>query len=153
MPRDIDQKKTRKALRKLRRAKTRAEAEGGPGLTDWEQEFVEGVEQRLETYGSAFNDPDKGALDEALSMRQTEIVKQIDKKARGKGLKRSSFKPKSPERRANMRDIHDDAPCEERAPPPASRPRLVEPSAPPANTAGRPAVKSPALRVIDGGRS
>ena len=98
MPRDIDEKKTRKALRKLRKARDRAESEGGPGLTEWEQEFVEGVEERLNTYGSAFSDPEKGALDEALSARQSQIVKQIDKKARGKGMKRSSFKSKTPQR-------------------------------------------------------
>ena len=56
MPRDVDEKKTRKALRKLRKAKERAEADGIE-LTEWEQEFVEGVDERLTKYGSAFADP------------------------------------------------------------------------------------------------
>lgn len=82
MKREVDQRKTRKALRKLRRAADRATEEGGPGLSDWEQDFVEGVTTRLETYGSAFRDPGKGRLDEALSARQAHITRLIDKKSR-----------------------------------------------------------------------
>jgi len=113
MARDIEDKKTKKALRKLRKAKSRAEAENGPGLTDWEKDFFEGVEERLETYGSAFSDPEKGNLDEALSARQTHIVREIDKKSRKNksGMKRSSFKPKktkTPKYTPRGRDIHED---------------------------------------------
>ena len=75
MKREVDQRKTRKALRKLRRAADRATEEGGPGLSDWEQDFVEGVTTRLEAYG-------KGRLDEALSVRQAHITRLIDKKSR-----------------------------------------------------------------------
>jgi len=82
MKREVDQRKTRKALRKLRRAADRATEEGGPGLSDWEQDFVEGVTTRLEAYGSAFRDPGKGRLDEALSVRQAHITRLIDKKSR-----------------------------------------------------------------------
>jgi hypothetical protein len=82
MKREVDQRKTRKALRKLRRAADRATEEGGPGLSDWEQDFVEGVTTRLEKYGSAFRDPGKGRLDEALSARQAHITRLIDKKSR-----------------------------------------------------------------------
>jgi len=80
--REVDQRKTRKALRKLRRAADRATGEGGPGLSDWEQGFVEGVTTRLEKYGSAFRDPGKGRLEEALSVRQAHITRVIDKKSR-----------------------------------------------------------------------
>jgi hypothetical protein len=82
MKREVDQRKTRKALRKLRRAADRATEEGGPGLTEWEQGFVEGVTTRLEKYGSAFRDPGKGRLEEALSARQAHITRVIDKKSR-----------------------------------------------------------------------
>jgi len=82
MKREVDQRKTRKALRKPRRAADRATEEGGPGLSDWEHDFVEGVTTRLETYGSAFRDPGKGRLDEALSARQAHITRLIDKKSR-----------------------------------------------------------------------
>ncbi len=80
--REVDKRKTSKALRKLRRVAERASEEGGPGLTTWEKDFVEGVSGRLEKYGSAFRDPSKGRLEEALSDRQTHIVRVIDKKAR-----------------------------------------------------------------------
>ena len=78
MKREVDQRKTRKALRKLRRAADRATEEGGPGLSDWEQDFVEGVTTRLEKYGSAFRDPGKGRLEEALSARQSQIARVIE---------------------------------------------------------------------------
>jgi len=47
--REVDKRKTTKALRKLRRVAERASEEGGPGLTTWEKDFVEGVTERLET--------------------------------------------------------------------------------------------------------
>lgn len=122
MPRDIDDKKKRKALRKLRKAAERAEA-NGTELSDWEREFIDEVEERVETFGSAFNDREKGALDEPLSVRQQMKLKEIDKKSRGKGgfkAKRSGFKSKSrPVSSPRSRDINDDvvdAPVEQPAP-------------------------------------
>jgi hypothetical protein len=82
--REVDKRKTARALRKLRRAAERASGEGAPELTNWEKEFVEGVSGRLEKYGSAFRDPGKGKLEEALSQRQAHVVRMIDKKSRGK---------------------------------------------------------------------
>ena len=76
MKREVDKRKTQKALRKLRRAAEAATAEDGPGLTTWEKDFVEGVTTRLETYGSAFRDPGKGRLEEALSARRGSAVGQ-----------------------------------------------------------------------------
>lgn len=96
MPRDIDERKKRKALRKLRKAQLLAEQGLGPPLSDWEREFLEEVEARIQTYGSAFHDREKGNLDEPLSALQQIKLKEIDKKARGKGLKRGGFKPRSP---------------------------------------------------------
>ena len=120
MARDIDDRKKRKALRKLRKAAERAEAENGPGLSDWEREFVEEVEMRVEKYGSAFADPEKGNLDEPLSALQTRKLKEIDKKSRGKG---SSFKTrpgfsKSKKKQGftpRSRDIHEDIDAPESA--------------------------------------
>ena len=158
MKREVDQRKTRKALRKLRRAADRATEEGGPGLTDWEQDFVEGVTTRLEKYGSAFRDPGKGRLDDALSARQAHITRVIDKKSRkakpaaaetttptqpgepvrtsqqrsaapaGKSKPRSSFKPKAGWK-PRGRDINDD-------------PAHVQDATP----------KRPSLKVIPGGK-
>lgn len=80
--REVDQRKTRKALRKLRQAAESAEEAGAPGLTPWEKDFVEGVTTRLEKYGSAFRDPGKGRLEEALSNRQQQVTRAITAKTR-----------------------------------------------------------------------
>ena len=154
MKREVDKRKTQKALRKLRRAAEAATAEDGPGLTTWEKDFVEGVTERLETYGSAFRDPGKGRLEEALSARQAQVTRVIEKKSRkakadakatpeggtkdaGKPATRagprrmSSFKSKAkPGWKPRGRDINDDSePTPEAAAP-----------------------KRPALKVIPGGK-
>lgn len=141
--RAVDQRKTRKALRKLRRAAARAESEGGPGLTDWEKQFVDGVAGRLEKYGSAFRDPGKGRLDEALSERQAQVARAIDKKSR-RAAKADAGKPDPPKRRSGfkarpkpgwtprIRDINDD-------------PAPAEPAA--------PVRKRPALKIVSGGKA
>jgi hypothetical protein len=155
--REVDKRKTSKALRKLRRAAERAGQDGSPELTNWEKDFVDGVTKRLETYGSAFRDPGKGPLEEALSQRQHHVARIIDKKSRpkaekaaktrGKAAKKdgpvfrgSSLKRKTPLRsRAapgrgpRVRDINDDLREE-------------------METAQTPAQKRAALRVIDGGK-
>jgi len=90
------EKAKRSALAALRRARRRAEA-SGVALSDWEGEFLGSVEGRLETFGSAFRDRDKGQAGAALSNLQGVKLKEIAKKASGKerkGLHRTSFKPK-----------------------------------------------------------
>ena len=72
----------RAALRAVRRARKTAEV-GGVELSDWEGEFLGGVEERVETYGRAFADPDKGAPGQALSALQTRKLKEIAAKANG----------------------------------------------------------------------
>lgn len=148
--REVDKRKTRKALRKLRRAAERASEGGGPGLTDWEKDFVQGVSGRLETYGSAFRDPGKGRLDEALSQRQAEVARVIDRKSRRKKagepektekgpLKRSALKRKTPLKSragSRVRDVNEDAEPEDNS---TSRPV--------------PAAKRAVLRIIPGGKS
>jgi len=151
--REVDKRKTTKALRKLRRAADRAKEEGGPGLTTWEQDFVEGVSTRLETYGSAFRDPTKGRLEDALSNRQAHIVRVIDKKSRkplkatdakaddgkpgvrpagGQMMRRTPMKASGkPKWTPRVRDINDD---------------LTPPDG------DRPARKTPTLKVIPGGK-
>jgi hypothetical protein len=154
--REVDKRKTAKALRKLRRAAERASGQDGPELTAWEKDFVEGVTGRLEKYGSAFRDPGKGRLEEALSQRQAHVARVIDKKTRGKatakkdsiekggaakagtgGLKRSEFKRKMPMGRRpgpRVRDVNEDMP------PPAPQPSAT------------PEQKRAALRVVRGGK-
>jgi hypothetical protein len=49
----------RAALRALRKARAAAE-KTGVKLSDWEGEFLGSVETRVETYGRAFRDSEKG---------------------------------------------------------------------------------------------
>lgn len=144
MKREVDQRKTRKALRKLRRAAERAEGEGGPGLTDWEKDFVEGVTDRLEKYGSAFRDPGKGRLEEALSARQAQITRVIDKKSRKADKADDASKPAAPKPRSSFK---------------------AKPRTKPAKTGWKPRVrdinddpepapaKPPKLRIVRGGKA
>lgn len=149
MAREVDDKSTRKALARIRRAKPAVERaiakaeEDDPDaaeaarieLTDWEDEFMSSIEERLNTFGSAYADPSLGAEGDALSTLQLAKLKEIEKKARGKapkGFSRgggssfknkgSGFKRKGPERRARERDINEDviAPVEDTAPDPVS---------------------------------
>lgn len=133
MAREVDEKATRKAMTRIRRAKAAVEraiakAEGEDPeaaeaarveLSDWETEFMSSVEQRLTTYGSAFADPTLGEDGEALSTRQIAKLKEIEKKARGKGpkgfsrassfkSKGSGFKRKGAPMRSSSRDINED---------------------------------------------
>jgi hypothetical protein len=73
----------RAALNALKRAR-RAATRGGIKLSDWEGEFLGSVEGRLEKYGRAFGDPEKGAPGTSLSVRQTVKLKEIAGKAKGK---------------------------------------------------------------------
>lgn len=147
MPRDVDERKKRKALRKLRKAAELAEAGLGPPLSDWEREFLEEVEARIEEYGSAFADSSKGNLEEPLSALQAQKLKEIDKKARGKGqgMSRGGFKRKTPPTRRTSELVEDeteaDAPHDETPAAPAP------PQTPPPRPPGRPV-----FRVIDGGK-
>ncbi|WP_440958797.1 hypothetical protein ACFELO_01430 [Oceanicaulis sp. LC35] len=147
MAREVDDKSTRKALARIRRAKAAVERaiakaeDDNPDaaeaarieLTDWEDEFMSSIEERLNTFGSAYADPSLGADGEALSTLQLAKLKEIEKKAKGKApkgfsrgggssfkTKGSGFKRKGPERRSRDRDIHEDviAPVEDAAPDP-----------------------------------
>ena len=147
MAREVEDKSTRKALARIRRAKAaveraiaKAESDDPDAaeaarveLTDWEDEVMASVEERLNTFGSAYADPSLGSEGEALSRLQLAKLKEIEKKAQGKAPKGfargggssfknkgSGFKRKGPERRSRDRDIHDDviAPVEDTAPDP-----------------------------------
>jgi len=163
-PRKVDDKKTRKALRKLRRAVDKAE-QGGEDvkLSGWEKEFAQSVETRLETFGSAFTDSTKGNLDEPLSARQNAKLSEIAKKASGKGgglkrtgsisTKRGGFKRKAPKFKSRDRDIYDDMPSEDVPYQDAPEGKVSPPSrASPKDTAPRRAPGPPKLRVVKGGK-
>ena len=52
------------ALNALKKARRMAD-KGGVELSDWEGEFLGSVAQRIETYGRAFGDPEKGGAGQA----------------------------------------------------------------------------------------
>lgn len=70
------------ALNALKRAKRMAD-KAGVELSDWEGEFLGSVAQRIETYGRAFGDPEKGGAGQAMSVNQTIKLKEIAAKAKG----------------------------------------------------------------------
>jgi len=78
------------ALKRARRTATRA----GVELSDWEGEFLGSVEDRIQKFGRAFADPEKGAPGQALSMLQAAKLKEIAAKAKGekKSLKGPRYK-------------------------------------------------------------
>lgn len=80
--RAVDPRRTRKALRRVRRLAASAEE---ASLSDWEKTFLGEVGARLEEYGSAFADYAKGAPDEALSRLQGAKLREISSKARKDG--------------------------------------------------------------------
>jgi hypothetical protein len=86
----------RAALRALRRARLVA-AKAGVALSDWEGEFLGSVEERVQTYGRAFGDPEKGGPGAALSVLQAIKLKEIAGKASGEKPK-PRFGRKAPKR-------------------------------------------------------
>ncbi len=75
-----------RVLRIIRRLRV-----AGAEVSDWEGEFLESVEGRVQTYGRAFADPEKGAPGHALSMRQSRKLKEIVTKAKPSGLSRPAL--------------------------------------------------------------
>jgi len=159
MSRDVEERKKRAALRKLRRAAALAGKGLGPPLSDWERAFLAEVEERVEKYGSAFADPMKGQQGEALSGLQQAKLREIDKKAMGKGPKPLQGKqPAGSKRRLVRQDRRDpDAPLQAalpKPPPALSKPSLVAASSLPQPEEGnvtRLRRPRPKLTVIEGG--
>lgn len=80
---DPRERAKRAALHALKRARRAAERTGTP-LSEWEGEFLGSVEERVEQYGRAFRDPEKGGTGASLSIRQTMKLKEIGAKAKGR---------------------------------------------------------------------
>jgi hypothetical protein len=85
----------RAALNALKRARRQAER-AGVKLSEWEGEFLGSVEGRLNTFGRAFGDPEKGGAGQALSVRQHVKLKEISAKAKGEpaAMSRKPFRRK-----------------------------------------------------------
>ena len=87
----------------MKRAQRTAER-GGVDLSDWEEEFLGSVGERIETYGRAFADPDKGATGAPLSALQGRKLREIQAKAKGETPKPGLGRGKAPKSR-------DGGPC------------------------------------------
>ena len=85
----------RAALNALKRAQRQADR-SGVKLSDWEGEFLQSVTERVQTYGRAFADPEKGGPGAPFSVLQAVKLKEIAAKAKGekKEFKRKPFRRK-----------------------------------------------------------
>ena len=70
----------RNARRKLERLHKTLSDKGE--ITDFENEFGESVVERLDKFGSAFNDREKGRPGDALSFAQKRVVAAMNKKVK-----------------------------------------------------------------------
>ena len=128
-------RKAKSAQRKLKKAKLELEKLGE--ITEWEDEFIDSVDERIDKYGAAFHDREKGGMSEALSNKQKQVLAQMRRKVRDKGKQspdsaksstlkpRSSFKNKSgftPRVRHIEDDIVDEPPIQ---PPEKGKPALI----------------------------
>mgnify|MGYP006282916651 FL=1 len=183
MAREVDDKKTRRAMNRVRRARRAAEqaiaasedreaAEAARAeLSEWEAEFLESLEERLDEYGSAFADPEKGDLDEPLSRLQVMKLKEIEKKARGKDkakprtgaalhygsakTRNAALRRRAPGRGPNVRDVNADMPADPVDPMTAPDPE-PGPQPEPGQDPGDPPAPRPrgfTPRVIEGGKT
>jgi len=98
----------RAALNALKRARRSAE-QAGVLLSEWEDEFLSSVSERVKEHGRAFGDPELGGPGQALSAMQGRKLKEIARKANGE----DRFSPKtkangedrfSPKTKANGED-------------------------------------------------
>lgn len=80
-----DKSLSKQAVQYVKRARKSVISNGGE-LSEWEDEFLTSIEERLEKYGRAFADPDLGAMNAPLSLRQGLKVKEIGKKAKPKEI-------------------------------------------------------------------
>ena len=74
------ERSARNAKRKLERLHKKLEETGE--LTEWEAEFAGSVRERLDEFGSAFNDREKGRPGDALSFAQKRVVASLNKKVK-----------------------------------------------------------------------
>jgi hypothetical protein len=86
----------RAALNALKRAKRTAE-KTGVTLSEWEDEFLGSVADRVKTYGRAFGDSEKGDPNAPLSVLQAVKLKQITAKAKGEKPKPRFGRARRPE--------------------------------------------------------
>ena len=96
MTRHVDPALTRQAQAWIARIEKRAVAEGR-GLSDWEKDFLESLDERLEKFGSAFADPDKGQLSAPLSLMQGLKLREINKKTKAEPAAKRARSARKPD--------------------------------------------------------
>lgn len=74
------ERSARNAQRKLERLHRTLKDNGD--LTEWEDEFAGSVQKRIDEFGSAFNDLQKGRPGDALSFAQKRVVAGLNKKVK-----------------------------------------------------------------------
>lgn len=87
------ERSARNARRKIERLHKKLVEEGE--ISDFENEFGEGVMERLDKFGSAFHDLEKGRPGDALSFAQKRVVAAMNKKV--KTLKKKAISDSNPE--------------------------------------------------------
>ena len=157
------ERSARNAKRKLERLHRTLKEQDA--LSDFEGEFADSVSERLETYGSAFHDLEKGRPGDALSFAQKRVVASMNRKVKdakkaarqardsdadaterprdASKPRRSSFKSKKPKYTPRVRQLDeefDDAPAEATV----DRPEPFIPE----RTPERPMVGKPFLRLV-----
>ena len=156
------ERSARNARRKIERLHRTLTDKGE--ISDFENEFGESIVERLDKFGSAFHDREKGRPGDALSFAQKRVVAAMNKKVKElkkkplssddpdadyertadlwKNKPKSSFKTKGFKSRngftPRVRHIEDDMP-KENGPPQKERPFIPE---------YNPAPKKPFLRLV-----
>ena len=154
------ERSARNAKRKLERLHRTLKEKGE--LNDFEKDFAESVSERLEQFGSAFNDLEKGRPGDALSFAQKRVVAGMNRKVKDlkktpavdgepdalerpryeRSKPRSSFKSKKSSYKPRVRQLDEDFDADDVATAPNSVPEIQDPV--------RPPVGKPFLRVVGG---
>jgi hypothetical protein len=150
------ERSARNAQRKLERLHRTLKDKGE--ISDFEDEFAESVAERLDKFGSAFQDREKGRPGDALSFAQKRVVAAMNRKVKDlknkphtedepdtlerprfeRAQPRSSFKSKKPKFTPRVRQL-DEAFDEA-----TEQPDIVSPEPEPS----RPPVGKPFLRIV-----
>ncbi|MEE9273542.1 MAG: hypothetical protein V3U57_09800 [Robiginitomaculum sp.] len=103
---ELEKRREKDAKARLRRArtaqrqlkKTRRQLEDLGEITDWEENFIASVDQRLDKYGAAFQDREKGGTADALSVRQKQVLSQMRRKIKDKGQQALGREKRAPKK-------------------------------------------------------
>lgn len=162
------ERSARNAQRKLERLHRTLKDQGE--ISEFEDEFAESVSERLDRFGSAFQDREKGRPGDALSFAQKRVVSAMNRKVKdlkkkppteGQALgdaapgdferprfehtkARSSFKSKKPSFKPRVRQLDDDFDAVDESGDARGKPPKPEPEQEPT----RPPVGKPFLRIV-----